>query len=73
VLDPAAVVVSGGMAQFINYSNLNNKVRDKVVDAIKDKVNIMEGILGNDSGMIGGACLANLELARLNAFAAEIS
>lgn len=73
VLDPAAVVVSGGMAQFINYSNLNNKVRDKVVDAIKDRVNIMEGILGNDSGMIGAACLANLELARLNAFAAEIS
>jgi hypothetical protein len=33
----------------------------------------MEGILGNDSGMIGAACLANLELARLNAFAAEIS
>lgn len=65
VLDPAAVVVSGGMAKFIDYAKLNKKVRDKVVDAIKEKVNIMEGVLGNDSGMIGGACLANLELARL--------
>ena len=65
--DPAIVVVSGGMAQFINYPKLNKKVRDKVVDAIKDHVNIVEGRLGNDSGMIGAACLANLELRRVNA------
>ena len=59
-LDPEAVVVSGGMAQFINYTKLNKKVRDKVVDALKDKINILEGELGNDSGMVGAACLANI-------------
>jgi glucokinase len=58
-LDPEAVVVSGGMAQFIDYPNLNKRVRDKVVDALKEYVNIIEGVLGNDSGMIGAACLAN--------------
>jgi glucokinase len=61
-LDPEAVVVSGGMAQFINYPKLNKKTRDKVIDGVKDYVNIIEGILGNDSGMIGAACLANLEV-----------
>lgn len=59
--DPAAVVVSGGMAQFINYPKLNKKVKDRVVDSLKDHVNIIEGVLGNDSGMIGAACLANLQ------------
>ncbi|MDA0772524.1 MAG: ROK family protein [Cyanobacteria bacterium] len=58
-LDPEAVVVSGGMAQFINYTKLNKKVRDRVVDALKDKINILEGSMGNDSGMVGAACLAN--------------
>jgi glucokinase len=64
-LDPQAVVVSGGMAQFINYAKLNKKVKDKVVDAIKEHVNILEGNLGNDSGMVGAACLANMELSKL--------
>ncbi len=59
-LDPEAVVVSGGMAKFINYPELNKKVRAKVVDGLKDHIKIIEGTLGNDSGMIGGACLANL-------------
>lgn len=63
-LDPKAVVVSGGMAQFVNYPKLNKKVRDKVMDAIKDNVNILEGVLGNDSGLIGGACLANIEVSK---------
>ncbi len=58
-LDPEAVVVSGGMAQFIDYPNLNKRVRDKVVDSLKEHVNIIEGVLGNDSGMVGAACLAN--------------
>ncbi len=58
-LDPEAVVVSGGMAQFIDYPNLNKRVRDKVVDALKQHVNIIEGVLENDSGMIGAGCLAN--------------
>ena len=61
-LDPEAIVVSGGMAQFINYPKLNKKTRDKVIDGAKDYVNILEGILGNDSGMVGAACLANLEV-----------
>lgn len=60
-IDPAAVVVSGGMAKFINYAKLNKKVRDKVVDSIKEHINILEGIFGNDSGMIGAACLANIK------------
>jgi len=64
-LDPEAVVISGGMAQFINYAKLNKKTRNGVVDALKDHVNILEGVLGNDSGMIGAACLANLELGKL--------
>lgn len=63
-LDPQAVVVSGGMAQFINYPKLNKKVRDKVVDSLKDYVNIVEGVLGNDSGMVGAACLANFAAQR---------
>lgn len=66
-LDPEAIVISGGMAQFVNYAKLNKKVRDKVVDALKDHINIIEGSLGNDSGMIGAACLANLELSNLAA------
>lgn len=61
-MDPQAVVVSGGMAKFINYAKLNKKTRDKVIDAIKDSVNIVEGVLGNDSGMVGAACLANIYL-----------
>lgn len=61
-LDPEAIVVSGGMAQFINYPKLNKKTRDKVIDGAKDYVNIVEGVLGNDSGMVGAACLANLEV-----------
>jgi len=60
-LDPEAIVVSGGMAKFVNYPKLNKKVRDKVLDGMKDHIKIIEGVLGNDSGMIGAACLANLE------------
>lgn len=60
--DPDCVVVSGGMAQFVNYPKLNKKVRDRVVDALKDTFKIIEGVLANDSGMIGAACLANLEV-----------
>lgn len=63
-LDPEAIVVSGGMAQFINYPKLNKKTRDKVIDGAKEFVNILEGVLGNDSGMIGAACLANLEASK---------
>lgn len=59
-LDPQAIVVSGGMAQFINYPKLNKKTKDKVIDGAKPFVNILQGVLGNDSGMIGAACLANL-------------
>lgn len=62
--DPECVVASGGMAQFINYPKLNKKVRDRVVDSLKDKVNILEGTLNNDSGMVGAACLANLEVSK---------
>ena len=69
-LDPEAIVVSGGMAQFINYPKLNKKTRDKVIDGAKDHVNILEGILGNDSGMVGAACLANLEVQAAKAVAA---
>lgn len=58
VLDPEAVVISGGMAQFVNYPKLNKKVKEKVIDGLKEHVNIIEGILGNDSGMAGAACLA---------------
>jgi glucokinase len=61
-IDPEAVVLSGGMAKFINYPELNKKVRARVVDALKEYVNIIEGTLGNDSGMVGAACLANVEL-----------
>ena len=62
-LDPEAFVIGGGLAHFINYPKLNKKVKDKVVDALKPFVNIIEGKLENDSGMIGAACLANVELA----------
>jgi glucokinase len=58
--DPDAVVVSGGMAKFVNYSELNRLTKEKVVDGLKNYVNIIEGILGNNSGMIGAACLANI-------------
>lgn len=58
--DPDCIVVSGGMAQFVDYPKLNKKVRDRVVDALKDSFKIIEGTLANDSGMIGAACLANL-------------
>ena len=58
--DPAVVVLSGGMAQFVNYPKINKKVKEKVVDGLKAYVNIVEGVFENDSGMIGGACLANI-------------
>lgn len=61
-LDPEAIVVSGGIAQFVNYPKLNKKVIDRVIDGLKEHVKIIEGILGNDSGMIGAACLANMML-----------
>jgi glucokinase len=61
--DPAAVIVGGGLAQFVDYAKLNKKIKDRVVDGLKPHVNVLKGILDNDSGMIGAACLANLNLA----------
>ncbi len=66
IFDPGCVVVSGGMAQFVDYPKLNKKVRDRVVDAVKDKFKIIEGTLGNDSGMVGAASLANLAVSSTN-------
>jgi glucokinase len=64
--DPEAVVIGGGLAQFINYPNLNKKLKARVVDALKPYINVIEGKLANNSGMVGAACLANVELANLN-------
>jgi glucokinase len=58
VIDPEAIVISGGMAQFVNYPKLNKKVKERVIDGLKDYVKILEGVMGNDSGMVGAACLA---------------
>jgi glucokinase len=63
--DPEAVVIGGGLAQFINYPNLNKKLKARVVDALKPYINVIEGKLANNSGMVGAACLANVELANL--------
>lgn len=62
VFDPACVVTSGGMAQFINYEKLNELVKEQLVDALKPHVNIRPGAFANNSGMIGAAVLANLNL-----------
>ncbi len=56
--DPQAIVVSGGMAKFIDYKKLNQDTDMQMIDAIKGKVNISEGKLGNHSGIIGAALLA---------------
>ena len=37
-----------------------------MVDALKPYINVIEGKLANNSGMVGAACLANVELANLN-------
>lgn len=52
IFDPNCVVLSGSMAQFIDYKKINNFVNDNIV---VQKTEIKKGYFDNNSGIIGAA------------------
>ncbi len=55
VFDPESIVLSGGMAKFIDFDDLNKKL-DKRCNITKTR--IMNASAGNNAGIIGAAMLA---------------
>jgi predicted NBD/HSP70 family sugar kinase len=55
IFEPDSVVLSGGMAKFVNYDELSKKVRDRVVLA---EVNLIPAKFENFAGILGAAYLA---------------
>ncbi len=56
-LDPDCFVLTGGMAQFVDYALLKELVADRCLPRIAEKLEIHQSILGKDGGMIGAAQL----------------
>jgi glucokinase len=54
VLDPEVVVVGGGMAQFVNFEKLTQRVSQLSMPP----VSLVPAALGNQAGIIGAASLA---------------
>ena len=55
IFDPESIVISGGMGEFINTDEIENKVNEEIVVA---PVKIKLAKAGNYSGMIGAGLLA---------------
>ncbi len=56
-LDPDCFVLTGGMAQFVDYPLLRELMSDRCLPRIAEKLEIRESVLGKDGGMIGVAQL----------------
>ena len=55
IFDPNSIVISGGMGEFINTDEIENKVNEEIV---VNPVKIKLAKAGNYSGMIGAGLLA---------------
>lgn len=62
VLDPDLFVMGGSVALKIPgfIQEIENRVKEKVYDALKDNIHIVPAVLGEDCGLIGAACLVFL-------------
>jgi glucokinase len=59
IFDPESIVLSGGMAQFINFKKLEEKVNSEIVT---NPIKLLHAKAGNHAGMIGAALLAEEKL-----------
>lgn len=55
VLDPDMVVVGGGLAQFVNFDLLTERVRERTMS---DQCKLVPAVLGNYAGIVGAGHLA---------------
>jgi glucokinase len=55
IFDPESIVLSGGMAQFINFEKLESIINSEVVTT---PIKLLHAKAGNHAGMIGAAILA---------------
>jgi glucokinase len=60
-LDPDVFVVTGGMAQFVDFDLLREMVMDRTLPRISEKLEIHPSILGEAGGMVGAAELVLAE------------
>lgn len=58
-LDPDIIVVGGGVSNSLDYKRLNKEVSKLVIHSLSKHVKIVKNKLGDDSGALGAACLAN--------------
>jgi glucokinase len=58
------VVVGGSMAQFVDYRDLTDRVKQRLIfpQAVKDTLNIVPSTLGDDAALIGAAHFAQQTL-----------
>lgn len=59
VLDPDIFVLGGSVALKVPgfVEEIEERVKEKVYDALKDNVHVVPAVLGEDCGLIGAACL----------------
>lgn len=55
IFDPDSVVLSGGMAKFVNYDSLQKKLEERVVIS---SAKLLPAVSDNKSGIVGAALLA---------------
>lgn len=55
IFDPESIIISGGMGEFINTNEIENKINSEIVVS---PVKVRLASAGNHSGMIGAALLA---------------
>ncbi len=56
IFDPESIVLSGGMAKFVNFQKLEEIINKEIVTS---KIQLLEAKAGNHAGMIGAAILSN--------------
>ena len=60
VLDPDIFVLGGSVALKMPgfIEEIERRVKDKVYDTLRENIQIVPAVLGEDCGLIGAACLA---------------
>lgn len=58
LLDPEVIVVGGGMAPFVDFKLLQQDLKNHVMLASFDQMQVLHARLGNEAGMVGAAYLA---------------
>jgi glucokinase len=56
-LDPDVFIITGGMAQFVDFTCLRELVADRTLPRVSEKLEIHPSILGEAGGMVGAAGL----------------